>query len=209
MTRPLRPRPRCLDDVPDLARFAARVAAGSTPAPGPQSADRRRRRAGLRRARAGAARRHGRHRRLLRARSSCSGRFARPRASRCSRGAERRLSIIIDRPAAATRVVVTCRWTWSPTAERPYDEVRAWFAARPGAALGGVRRRRVPRAGARAGRALRARRRHPDRVRRAGGQGRQLVGGDRGGDDGGGARRVAAVDRAAGCARSAASRSRT
>ena len=56
---------------------------------------------------------------------------------------------------------------------------------------------------------FRRRRRHPDRVGRAGGQGRELVGGDRGRDDGGGACRVARVDRADGCARSAASRSRT
>ena len=43
---------------------------------------------------------------------------------------------------------------------------------------------------------FRSRRRHSDRVRRPGGQGRQLFGGDRGGDDGGGASRVARVDRA-------------
>ena len=61
---------------------------------------------------------------------------------------------------------------------RPYDDVRAWFAGGSCAALGGVCGRRVPCAGARARRALRARRRRPDRVRRAGRQGRQLLGGD-------------------------------
>ena len=31
--------------------------------------------------------------------------------------------------AAASSVIVTSRWIWSPIAHRPYDDVRAWFAA--------------------------------------------------------------------------------
>ena len=82
------------------------------------------------------------------ARWSCSGRSARPRASRAALartrishhvvgrgGHERRCDVPLDLVADGTPAV---------------RRVRAWFAADPDAALGGVRRRRVSCAGARA-----------------------------------------------------------
>ena len=81
-------------------------------------------------------------------------------------------------------------------AHRPYDDVRAWFAGDPArhwaAYVAGVFHVLSREHGVH----FAQRRRHSDRVRRTGGQGRELFGGDRGGDDGGGACSVARVDRA-------------
>ena len=102
---------------------------------------------------------------------------------------ERRISIVVDRPGGVTRVAATCRSTLVADGERPYDEVRAWFAADPtrhwAAYVAGVFHVLAREHGVRfdGGAA------DPRRVRRAGRQGRQLVGGDRGRDDGGGASR--------------------
>ena len=80
--------------------------------------------------------------------------------------------------------------------DRPYDAVRSWFAADPArhwaAYVAGVFHV-LAREHARA---LRTGRGRPHRVRRARGERRQLVGRDRGRHDGGGARGVAAADRA-------------
>ena len=80
---------------------------------------------------------------------------------------------------------------------------------RSGATLGRLYRGRLSCAGARARRDVPRRRDARHRVGRAGREGRQLVGGARGGDDGSGAGGVASGRAATACARSAVSRSRT
>ena len=123
---------------------------------------------------------------ITRARWSCSGRFARPRASRSCPGPSG-VSRSSRSGTAAPSAAATCRSIVVADAAASVRRRARVVRGRSGAALGGVCRGRVPRARARAWRALRHGAAHPDRVRRAGRKGRQLVGGDRGGDDGGGA----------------------
>ena len=90
---------------------------------------------------------------------------------------ERRILIVSTGPQGHTR---RCDVPLELVAdgERPYDEVRAWFAADPtrhwAAYVAGVFHVLAREHAVR----FAARRRRPDRVRRAGRQGRQLLGGD-------------------------------